>query len=291
MKLSIKLLVLALLSALLAGCATYGRGQSAQSIEAQRTRAQIAEAMFQERCKTAGEKIYKTVENVEGILLMKVRPKEVNFGDQFALTDPYGDDLGGDGYIVSFSRGSFQANTIGAPAPGSPSRIGYRYVEAIDPQDGKRYRYIGSKKATRRKDASAPNVQLELKRDPNYDLSIYEYVLDKVSAPGAAPRYGVTYDDISSREEREYWIAGSSLKVVDLQAGEVIAERIGYMMDWAQGSRVGGRSPWLFAADHACPSFHRNPFRPSGPSGSGAAAQSRQTQDFIEKVLKPKLGE
>ena len=33
-----------------------------------------AEAMFQERCKKAGEFIHKTVENVEGILLLKVRP-------------------------------------------------------------------------------------------------------------------------------------------------------------------------------------------------------------------------
>jgi hypothetical protein len=31
-----------------------------------------AQALFEERCKTAGEKIFKTVENVDGVLLMKV---------------------------------------------------------------------------------------------------------------------------------------------------------------------------------------------------------------------------
>ena len=31
-----------------------------------RTRLTTAKSMFEERCKTAGEKIYKTVENVEG---------------------------------------------------------------------------------------------------------------------------------------------------------------------------------------------------------------------------------
>ena len=95
----------------------------------------------------------------------------------------------------------------------------------------------------------------------------------------------IAYDDISTREERDYWIAGSSLKVIDLKTNEVIAERIGYMMDWAQGSRVGGRSPWLFAADNACPDFHR--FRTPSVQTNGASNQSWQTLDFVEKVLKP----
>jgi hypothetical protein len=135
-------------------------------------------------------------------------------------------------------------------------------------------------------DANAPNVQIDLKRNPNFDLSIYAFVLDKIPATGSAPRYGVTYDDISTREEREYWIAGSSLKVIDLQTNEVFAERIGYMLDRGQGDNSGGRSPWLFAADHACPSFQRNPLR---PPGSGSSAQIRQAQVFVEKILEPNL--
>jgi hypothetical protein len=92
-------------------------------------------------------------------------------------------------------------------------------------------------------------------------------------------------DDISTREEREYWIAGSSLKVIDLQTNEVIAERIGYMVDWAQGSQAGGRSPWLFAADNACPDFNRNRLR--RVPGPGFSAQAGQTIDFVDQVLKP----
>jgi hypothetical protein len=87
----------------------------------------------------------------------------------------------------------------------------------------------------------------------------------------------VTYDDISTREEREYWIAGSSLKVIDLHANEIIAERVGYMVDWAQGSRVGGRAPWLLATQQACPKF----------PGRHSVAQLGQTKEFVEKVLKP----
>ena len=126
-----------------------------------------------------------------------------------------------------------------------------------------------------------------MEKNPNYDLNIYSFVLDKTPAPSPAPRYGVTYDDISTREERDYWIAGSWLKVIDLKTNEVVAERIGYMMDRGQGNTSGGRAPWLLAADNACPSFFRNPNLP--PNGHGSRAQSRQAQDFVEKTLKPRL--
>ena len=117
------------------------------------------------------------------------------------------------------------------------------------------------------------------------DLNVYRFVLERVPASEQLPRYGVTFDDISTHEEREYWIAGSSLKVIDLQTNEVIAERIGYMVDLGQGSRAGGRSPWLFAADNACPDFQR--FKNPVVRTRGASNQAWQTQDFVEKVLKP----
>ena len=55
-----------------------------------KTRLQIAEQMFAERCKTSGEFIHKTAENVEGVFLLKVRSKEMNYGDQYKMDDPYG---------------------------------------------------------------------------------------------------------------------------------------------------------------------------------------------------------
>lgn len=250
-----------------------------QEQSAAQSRLAEAEARFQARCKTAGEFIHKTAENVDGILLMKLRPKEINDGDQYRMDDPYGRDLGGSGYITSFVKGSFQANTSGTPAPGSPPRIGYPYVEAVDPQDGKQYRYTGGIKEV------IKTTSLMMGGDGKTTFKTREFVLDRTPAPNSGPRYGVTYDDISTLDDREYWIAGSSLKIIDLSTNEVMAERIGYMMDRGQGNSSGGRSPWLFAADHACPSFFRNPNLP--PNGHGAQAQTRQTQDFVEKVLKP----
>lgn len=260
-------LVTLLLSLSLLGACTSGP-QAAQPNERQVK----AMAMWQERCKTAGEKIYKTVDNVEGVYLMKLRPKGTNFGDQFKVDDPYGRDLDSDGYIETFVRDSYAKMRSPNPNPDWPPRLGYFYVEAQDPKDGQRYRYTG-------------RVEEPWQTNKSYLKGYTRFVLDKVPAHGSLPRYGVTYDDISTREEREYWIAGSSLKVIDLQTNEVIAERIGYMVDWAQGSQAGGRSPWLFAADNACPSFQR--FKNPVVQNRGASNQSWQTLDFVEKVLKP----
>ena len=256
-----------LLPFVLAACATTGGAQNTPTREDGRARLAKAEAMFAERCKKSGEFIHRTAENVEGIFLMKLRPKEINYGDQFKMDDPYGRDFGGEAYIRSFLRGFFEANykKPDVPRPSSPPHVAYRYVEALEPKDGKRYRYTG-------------RIDEPWRYDSSYSKTYRRFVLDKVPAPGPMPRYGVTYDDISTREEREYWIASSSLKVIDLQTNEVMAERIGYMMDRGQGDRGGGRSPWLFAADNACPEFAPR---------HGSTAQPLQTENFVEKVLRP----
>ena len=241
-------------------------------------RQRIAADMFRERCKKAGVFIHRTVENVEGVILMKLRPQGVNFDEQYVLDDPYGNDVNGEGYIKEFLESNYESWSKINPNP-SVNRLqrGYAYVEAIDPKDGVRYRYTGSLKAVRQKKIDAPNVQLELRRNPNYDLNIYDYILERTPSKEPPPRYGVIYDDISTSEDRDYWIAGSSLRVIDLQTNEIIAERIGYMVDWAQGSSAGGRSPWLLAANNACPEFAPH---------HGARAQLGQTIRFVNKSLK-----
>jgi hypothetical protein len=84
-------------------------------------------------------------------------------------------------------------------------------------------------------------------------------------------------------EERQHWIAGSSLKVIDLLTNEVMAERIGYMVDRGQGNRSGGRAPWLLAANYACPQFRGTYPRPYDRFG--------QTARFVESVLVPLKGD
>lgn len=258
-------------------------GSKAERLKERQTKAMT---IWQDRCKRSGEFIHRTVDNVSGIYLIKVRPKGVNFDDQFGLDDPYGHDFGGDAYIRSFLRGHYRFN-VKDIREGGPPRRGYLYVETHGMADGERYRYTGGVKAVRQKDVKALGVLRELQLNPNYDLNIYDFVMDKMLVTGDPPRYAVTYDDISTPEEREYWVAGSSLKVIDRQTGEVIAERIGFMVDRGQGNRSGGRAPWLFAAANACPSFARN-FKNTNAGTEGMApAQTYQTLDFVEKVLKP----
>ncbi|MDO9003437.1 MAG: hypothetical protein Q7V20_08310 [Aquabacterium sp.] len=226
-----------------------------------------AHALLAQRCQTAGVKIHRTVKNVDGIYLLKLRPK-LNFGDQFALTDPYGNDLEGDAYIKSFLRGFWRSSFNQSSSAHS---AGYMYVEAIDPKDGQRYRYVGNFQEVERDGGT-------LTGGPRGKFKTTTFELTKTLATGPAPRYGLIYDDISTCEERIHWIAGSSLKVIDLQTNEVLAERVGYMMDSGQGNISGGRSPWLYAAKNSCPWF---------VGEHPELNQIGQTERFVEEVLKP----
>jgi len=239
-----------------------------------------ADAQFQMRCKSAGVKIYRTVDNVEGVLLMKLRPKWDPY-DQNQV-DPYGDDYdSGDGdpkgYISSFLRG----RSTGGHLIDDQKKIvspGYRYVDVIE-ADGKRYRYTGYMKEVGKK--TPEYVARERLKDPSFSDGIFEFSLKRTLAKGPAPRYGVTYDDIATPEERKMWIAGSSLKIIDLKTNQVIAERIGYMIDRGMGSTGGGRAPWQHAAKWACPKF---------PGGQSLETlwTSGQARNFTEQVLKIK---
>jgi hypothetical protein len=214
-----------------------------------------ATAQFEMRCKSAGEKINRSVENVDGIVWMKWRDTKTNDSDQYGLDDPYGKDCRAKGCIEKLLRA-----TQGLKLDPQKKRsiyFGYRYVESTDPSDGQWYRY------TLR--VADPYPKLEQVR---------------INTPTA--RYGITWDDISTKDDRQQWIAGGSLKVVDLQSNEVIAERIGYMMDRGHGNTAGFRSPWLFAREDTCP-----------PSVDQAGKFTRTgfTERFAFKVLNPKQGE
>lgn len=231
-----------------------------------------AQALFKQRCTSAGERIDKTVKDVDGVFLLKLRSSTINYSNQFRLDDPYGSDYLGEGYIKSFLQAHHELPAIAARMKGyafTPrEQFGYAFVEADNPSDGKRHRYTAI--------IEQPGLA-----DPQYIKDYVRVVMTSHPSNDQPPRYGVTYEDISTTEDRQHWIAGSSLKVVDLQTNEVIAERIGYMMDPGQGRRGsgGGRSPWLIAAHTACPAF-------KGPNPN--APQGGQTAIFVEKVLQPR---
>ena len=127
-------------------------------------------------------------------------------------------------------------------------------------------------KADGKKDINAPAVQINLKRDPNYDLNIYRWTLERVPAPADGPRYGVTYEDHVIPEERALGLASSTVKVLDLKTNEVLGEFTRYSWTTAKPS-AANPTPWLPA--YSC-----------GDSFTSAA--STKTRLFADQILQPR---
>ena len=265
------LLALLPLIVALAACADRQGGTDAKAQEAAyREKYAKAEALFKERCKTAGVVIKRTVKDVEGIELRKVRPK-LEWGDK-RYFDPMFEgaalaaEPGGDEYLKRFLLSKIRL--IDAPEerdalvrperqPGLrelPSWRGYRYVEIVDPLEGKRYR-------------------VTLPWDPT-QVNINGQVQREIST-GSPPRYALDQLDIVDPADRAYWIAGTQLRAIDQQTGEVLGQLTRYVFDPGFGSGAAGVWPWQYASRTECPSI------PGEPIG-------HTTHRFVQTVLIPK---
>jgi hypothetical protein len=239
-----------------------------------------AMALFAERCKSSGETIKRVVENVDGVVWMKWREpysNAGNFAEQFKLNDPFGRDCGAESCIADLLRVSEGAD-LNQEEAARHSR-GYRFVEAVDPADGRRYRYTARLRHT----WSAEGVERH-KRETGQELPPYVYRLQIVREPIEAfsAKYGIGWEDISTNEDRKHWVAGGRLRIVDLSSDESLAERVGYVVDQGQGSEEGGRSPWLFARRTACPALI---------DSKGNRTQIGFTLRFASQVLRPQSKE
>ena len=204
-------------------------------------------AYFKKKCETeAGEKIYKTFTGVKSVLVIKPLPpatEKDNF-DQFWYGDPYSSS-------PHSQRGLLEAAILASPvAPvsyGKPGR-GFDFVEV-------------------KHGGAEPLLKLRYPSDPKSG-----YV--SVSIEQHTSRFAVSWEDISTPEDRKYWVGGSRLRITDRLQGDTIAERVGYLIEPGFGSREFGRRPWLVARSHktSCPSI---------------TSESYQDRFFILKVLKP----
>lgn len=234
--------------------------------------AKAGKAYFEDRCKTvAGEKIYRTVPDVEGVLLMKVRPQR----SQTELEDPmwpgaaFAIEAYGDDYIKTFigyeygtgnndgSKNPITKDHRGYIAPDKRpgGRPGYRYVDVIDAKDEQRVR------VTQKSDEP-------WQYDKSYLKGYIRYFLDKTPTTAPAPRYGVTYEDHVIPAERAMGVASSTVKVIDLQTNEVLGEMVRYAFR-PRGIRL---TQWEHG--NKCPAHY---------VGSDEA-----TRKFVDQVLLPK---
>lgn len=213
---------------------------------------------FEKLCREkAGEKIYQVVENVDGFLILRPRKPTHHlqeYHDQYWMGDPYGhSDMEADSpeHVFLADRRGYESGTTKIRPI-----AGYDYVEIqLAENDSKeRYRRI---EIVKRHDDQPGNRMTTTSSD----------------WPEAKSRYGYDWTDISTEEDRKYWIAGGQMRVIDLATQAVIAERVGYLIDVAQGAQSGGRMPWFLAQRSACPPFEDD---------------LSKAQEFVSRVLRPR---
>ena len=191
-----------------------------QAYEAQKRHnyAREAWAYFNKLCdEKSGEKIYKTYTGVKSVLVVKPLPpaKDMDHFDQFWYGDPY----------------SASATSVRARAAASILTLSSRRPTGI--QEGLEFVEM------RLEADGAPRYQRITRPTSNSEVARTEFIDKPVS------RFGISWEDISTPEDRVYWVAGSRLQVIDLTDNSVVAERIGYFIEAGFGSRAGGRRPWL----------------------------------------------
>ena len=187
-------------------------------------------AYFKKLCdEKSGEKIYKTFAGVKSVVVIKPLPPatDADHFDQYWFGDPYsgpatsGRDEQAATLLTMYSR------------DGNRRRKGLDFVEMKSVTTGDTYFRI-----------TRPASNNEMPR---------RIVIGEPSS-----RFGILWEDISTIEDRKYWVAGSRLRIVDLNDNTVIAERIGFFIEAGFGSTEGGRRPWLTSRGPrtTCPPLH-----------------------------------
>lgn len=217
-----------------------------------------AQALFEDRCKTAGERIQAKVTGVSEIALVNPRALGVHSRD-IADADWQGAGFAlestGVQYVMEFLYHYEPASGLRASElrPRPAAYPGYRYVHVVE--DGVHFRYRLREPET-----------FTSRADP---LESYG---EKQEVTSPLPRYVVEYENVPDPEGRENWIAGGRIKVFDRKSGEFLGESLRFNFEPGLGSRDGFRQPWAFA--RSCPTG----------AYDGATGHIRR---FVQKVLIP----
>jgi len=237
-------------SAIVLAVFSYLPGQALIEQHKRDTYAKEAWAYFKKKCETeAGEKIYKTYTGVKSVLVVKALPPAEGDAlyDQFWMGDPYSNATPGE-------RAESAALKLASPRdPIAFDQIGrgFDFVESLMPPN-----------------AGKEDVIIKY----SYSNGARDHSQQRVDKP--ISHFGISWEDISTREDRKYWVAGSRLRVVNLVDNSIVAERVGYFIEAGFGSRVGARTPWLTSR---------------GPNTTCPSIRNRSFEDrwFILKVLNP----
>ncbi len=186
-----------------------------------RKRYEPAKARFDQLCQNAGEKIYRTADNVDGILLLKVRGDDEKYQDN--SYNPRKDQMWEDAAVESESK---REGYIASFLPYF-SHVHYDYVDVLQ-KDGSIIRYSG-------------------------DWHMSDKPFNQEINPPHPARYAVTYENDISWENRKHWIAGTTIKVIDTKTNELMAEKTMYAFVPALGYSELEQNPNPWGRGDRCP--------------------------------------
>jgi len=174
---------------------------------------------FRHLCeKEAGNFIYRTILNVNGITILRprVKARDDELEHLHALEDPYGYTYG----------------EAAMPHALFVKKNRYEFLDLVTPSNVNG----GDQKAFTR-----------------YTLNLLESKSNyrRENVIGTPSRYGYTWRGIQRPHDREMGIAGGELIVLDLESGEVIGVRRGYI----QSGRVKSASGIWWLTGRVCPAY------------------------------------
>lgn len=197
-------------------------------------------AHFKSRCESAHVTYYKQVPRQDGVYIMKPteEPPPQQFRGQYWMGDPY--DLPNTAeYEARELLFSHRPKTDSNDAAIYPSEQGgFDYVEAPSPGQGEQHLRYRPKWKKKKNAAGSEYYSWDSRASKQPEV-----------VSNRASLYGFTWEDISTNKDRYYWVAGGRMTVVNLKTGELIAERIGYLIEprFGSWSSTYNQNPWLSA--------------------------------------------
>ncbi len=184
-------------------------------------------AYLKELCAAhAGDKIYRTVDDVQGVFQMKAYDPDPDFqwSDQHGMVEPW--------VVAHYGDQRSRPSHLGIRGNG------YWFIEG---QPG--YGLGEGPPYTRHLLASTKDKVENPNSDASIDAEGFALERQEVKVQTLKSRYGYTTEDLTTPDLRKRWIGGGKLTIIDLQTKEVIAEWTDYYratgaqvkMAWANG--------------------------------------------------------
>ena len=224
-------------------------------------------AVFDERCKNAGETIYQTVQDVEGITLLKVWGDSPNDNAHTKMTKQWEfaglpNEMAKEEYIKEFLYWWVTSNIDDEV-----------FVSTYHPLTDKKR--MDEYKKTRSVNMGYSFVDV-LQHNGNYlryRLTDDEWQMNK-EAINKTARYAVTFDNPIIQEDRNRWIATTIVTILDTETNTILAKKQWYAFEETRGQRYLEPTRWLGAI--VCPKPERG---------------SHTIHSFVQRVLIPKQEE